>query len=302
MAKMLSCLCLAALCLSAQAAADTITCPATSDVYIDQGTPDDSQGHRTRVLVSWHNTYLAARGLWRFAIPAELQSEDITSAVMWVSRSSTTGAGSGIDVDVYALNTPFAEDTDTWNTLGGGDYDPSVVASGTLPAWATPPPCTASIDLTALLQGNLDKVRDFGILMLVQDEGSGANRFQNFATKEDTPPSTGAYLEITVGGGTGVPAPPVARVALAQNRPNPFNPQTVVTFTLESPQNVDLTVYDLAGRPVRALRRGPCEAGSHPIAWDGADDRGCPMSSGVYVFRLATADGARRTVKAVLSR
>ncbi len=188
---------LATILLCSQVLADTVTCPAVNDVYIDQGKPNDNQGGRTRVLVSWHATYLASRGLWRFDIPAELEGSMITSAVMFVSRNSTSGSGVAIDVDVFALNAAFNESTDTWNTLGGGNYDGSVVSSGTLPAWASAPPCTASIDLTALLQGNLGKVRDYGILMMVQGEGSGVNRNQSFASKEDVLPSTGAYLVIT---------------------------------------------------------------------------------------------------------
>jgi hypothetical protein len=191
---------LIALMPSTLALANPVICPVVNDVYIDEGRPGDNQGHRTRVLVSWHATYLAARGLWQFDIPQEIEASQIISATLHVSRNSTAGSGTDIDVDVFALNAPFDEETDTWNTLGGGDYDSNVVSSGTLPSWSCPPPCTASLDLTALLKGNLEKVRTFGILMMVQGEGSVPNCNQNFATKEDAPPSTGAFLEILIEG------------------------------------------------------------------------------------------------------
>ncbi len=193
-------LCLAILLLGTHALADTLICETTNDVYIDQGNPDTNQGFRTRVLVSWHNSNLSARGLWQFDIPEWLEGGDISSALLVVSRNSTSGSGSGIDVHVYALNAGFDEDVDTWNSLGGGDFDSSVFSGGTFPSWPCDPPCTASMDVTGLLQGNLDKVRSYGILMMVQDEGTGSNRFQNFATKEDDAPSTGAYLEIQTHG------------------------------------------------------------------------------------------------------
>jgi hypothetical protein len=171
-------------------------CPVIQDVYIDEGKPDDNFADKTRVLISGHPTKGAARGLWQFDIPEELEGSLINSAVMHVSRNTTAGVGSAVDFDVYALNAEFDENSDTWNSLIGGNYDPSVVSSGSLPAWATYPE-TASIDLTTLLQDNFDKVRDYGILMKVQDEASDLKPFQSFASKEDTAPSFGAYLEIT---------------------------------------------------------------------------------------------------------
>lgn len=195
MKKIFSIVCIAALFLCPQAMAETFICHTTNDVYIDGGAKTTNFGDKLRVLVSYHATKGSARGLLQFDIPETLAGFQITSAIMHVSRNSTAGGGAAIDVDVFALNAPFNELTDTWDSLGGGNYDTSVVSSGTLPAWVTYPE-SASIDLTTLLQGNLDKVRDNGILMMVQNEGSGSNRNQNFATKEDAAPSVGAYLEI----------------------------------------------------------------------------------------------------------
>jgi len=299
--RLLAAVCAAVSVLCAPALADTIICHAVNDVYIDQGSPDDNQGHRTRVLVSWHNSYLAARGLWQFDIPVDLDAADISSAVMVVSRNSTTGTGSGIDVYVYALNAGFDEDYDTWNTLDGGHFDDSVVSGGYFPPWPCSPPCIASIDLTTLLQGNLDKVREHGILMMVQNEGTGSNRFQNFATKEEVPPSTGAYLEIVVGGGQSS-APGIRMTDALRIHPNPFNPRTAVTFTLPVSQPVHLGIYDLSGRLVRTLLHGTAEAGPHAVEWDGRGHCGRPAASGVYMVRLTMADGVQQTGKAALSR
>jgi hypothetical protein len=295
----LACAGLALLCT--QILADTVICPAVNDVYIDQGKPDENQGHRTRILVSWHNSSLAARGLMQFDIPQEIEASRIASATLHVSRNSTGGSGVDIDVDVFALNAPFDESTDTWDTLAGGDFDPAVYSSGTLPAWSCPPPCTASLDLTVLLQGNLDKARHNGILMMAQNEGAGSNRHQNFATKEDTPPSTPAYIEIVLDGETGN-VPSVCRTVLESVVPNPFNPSASVSFSLGSTQVVDLKIYDPAGRLVRTLLRASMAAGRHLIAWDGTDDDGRSAASGVYLVRLATEGGTWQTIKATLSQ
>ncbi len=95
-------------------------------------------------------------------------------------------------------------------------------------------------------------------------------------------------------------APPVAyRTRLFQNTPNPFNPETEIRFELAAPSNVAITVFDAAGRRVRALEAGNRPAGEHAVRWDGRNDAGGPASSGVYFYRM-TAGGFDQTRKMVL--
>ena len=79
---------------------------------------------------------------------------------------------------------------------------------------------------------------------------------------------------------------PTAKNGLEQNTPNPFNPQTAIRFTLSATQNVSLAVYDVSGRLVRTLASGTQEMGTHTITWDGRNDAGATVSSGVYFYRL----------------
>jgi hypothetical protein len=79
---------------------------------------------------------------------------------------------------------------------------------------------------------------------------------------------------------------PRAATGLEQNAPNPFNPQTAIRFTLDSKQSVKLAVYDVNGRLVRMLVSGAKEIGTHSVTWDGRDNAGAPVSSGVYFYRL----------------
>jgi hypothetical protein len=73
---------------------------------------------------------------------------------------------------------------------------------------------------------------------------------------------------------------------LAQNYPNPFNPSTKIVFGLREPEFVSLKVFDAAGRLVRVLVEADRTAGVHEAFWDGRDDRGAQMSSGLYFCRL----------------
>jgi hypothetical protein len=85
---------------------------------------------------------------------------------------------------------------------------------------------------------------------------------------------------------TGPAAP--ARFALGPNVPNPFNPNTVISFELPVRVPLSLLIYDSAGRLVRILADHlPYEAGAHELRWDGHDDRGQRVAAGVYHVRMA---------------
>ncbi|MGD8396389.1 MAG: FlgD immunoglobulin-like domain containing protein [Candidatus Eiseniibacteriota bacterium] len=85
-------------------------------------------------------------------------------------------------------------------------------------------------------------------------------------------------------------AVPGTSFQLAQNRPNPFNPSTVISFVLERDvESVHLEVYDAGGRLVRSLVDGDLPAGVHAVTWNGIDQKGQSVPSGVYFYRLDTA-------------
>jgi M6 family metalloprotease-like protein len=92
---------------------------------------------------------------------------------------------------------------------------------------------------------------------------------------------------------------PARELVLEQNQPNPFNPQTSIRFFLPARGSVALNVYDIRGALVRRLAGGTFDAGPHALAWDGTDDSGRPVASGVYVYRL-TADRRSQTRKMML--
>jgi hypothetical protein len=81
------------------------------------------------------------------------------------------------------------------------------------------------------------------------------------------------------------PALPVTS-GLEQNYPNPFNPSTRIDFALAQAGTVRLTVYDILGREVKRIVQGELPAGKHSAIWDGTDNRGEKMASGVYFYRL----------------
>ena len=79
---------------------------------------------------------------------------------------------------------------------------------------------------------------------------------------------------------------PASQLTLQQSHPNPFNPSTRIRFSLPAEMPVRLTLFDVAGRKVRSLAAATLPAGAHDVVWDGRDDRGHSVGSGVYFYRL----------------
>jgi flagellar hook assembly protein FlgD len=88
---------------------------------------------------------------------------------------------------------------------------------------------------------------------------------------------------------------------LFQSAPNPFNPSTVIRFGLASDMPVRLAVYSASGQKVRELASGRMNAGKHSVVWDGRNDAGQTVSSGVYLYRLE-AGGRSETKRMLLLR
>jgi hypothetical protein len=88
---------------------------------------------------------------------------------------------------------------------------------------------------------------------------------------------------------------------LYQNSPNPFNPRTVLRFSLAQTGQAELSIYDVNGRLVKTLVSGQTEAGLHEVVWDGTDEAGNAVASGVFWSQLST-DGFKSNKKMVVLR
>ena len=80
---------------------------------------------------------------------------------------------------------------------------------------------------------------------------------------------------------------------LLQNYPNPFNPTTTIRFLVNAPGPVQLAIYDTRGQLVQTLMRQDMTPGSYTLQWDGLDQQGQPVGSGLYLCRLKTQDRLR---------
>ncbi len=88
---------------------------------------------------------------------------------------------------------------------------------------------------------------------------------------------------------TGIETPGADRLGL-EVYPNPFNPKTLIEYRLERESFVELEIFDVSGRKVRSLARGVQEAGLHSREWDGRDEAGNRLASGMYLARIKSGD------------
>jgi len=86
-------------------------------------------------------------------------------------------------------------------------------------------------------------------------------------------------------------SPASIRTELIGNYPNPFNPETTISFsTTESTENTEITIYNMKGQKVRTLVNEILPAVQHSVVWDGKDEKEEPVSSGIYFYKLKTED------------
>jgi hypothetical protein len=174
--------------------------------------------------------------------------------------------------EAVELNWSVYPDVPVWNLYRaprGGDFE--LLAAGLRP------------DAESVID-YVDRTAEAGLVYRYRLEGAG---------REDLSKTT---EEIMV---------PVQAVRLYQNHPNPFNPSTVIPYAVPGDagvrRSVLLAVYDVNGALVKTLVSGAVAAGRHEVRWDGHNERGESVSSGIYFMQL-NADGHRDARKMILLR
>jgi hypothetical protein len=103
------------------------------------------------------------------------------------------------------------------------------------------------------------------------------------------------YLQVATSNTAG------SAIRMVQNSPNPFNPQTKITFATNKPGNVDLRVFNVRGELVRTITNQWYPAGEHTVTWDGQTNNGVSAPSGMY-FAIAKSNGATDKMKMMLMK
>ena len=87
---------------------------------------------------------------------------------------------------------------------------------------------------------------------------------------------------------------------LFQNYPNPFNPETAISFSIKQNSKIELEIFNIKGQLVKSLINGQQNAGNHSVIWNGKDDNGNKVTSGIYLYKLQVNDKSVATRKCLL--
>ena len=88
---------------------------------------------------------------------------------------------------------------------------------------------------------------------------------------------------------------------LSQNYPNPFNQSTVIRYSLSVMSDVQLNIYNCLGQRIKTLVHSKMQAGQNQTIWDGTNEAGRTVSSGIYLYKLETGVGVK-TKKMLLQK
>ncbi len=267
---------------NASAVLDSVTCRTNMAQFGGGGGITGSATASVRnSLFAGNSADILGGGLSFQAVPAG----DLTGNTV-AANTAAIGAGG-----VYIANcSPTVARNIVASNTGGTTFSNGVHASTATPAFS----CN---DVWSNANGNYSGVAD--------PTGSGGNvsldplfcpaGFAEYTLKDISPAAPGNSGGCGLIGALGVACtavgleePPVPALVfrVEQNTPNPFNPSTRIAFTLPEKAHTTLRVYDLAGRVARTLLDVEMEPGPHAAVWDGRDDTGRPVPSGVYFYRV----------------
>lgn len=134
---------------------------------------------------------------------------------------------------------------------------------------------------------------------LITDLPSGVYQFYVTAVYEEGESISSNTVEVDL---TGVQLDEiVASTSLNKNYPNPFNPETTISYSLSKEEYVQIKIYNMRGQLVKTLKDGTQEAGQHQIIWNGRDNNANPVASGVY-FTSFKAGNHVSTKKMILMK
>ena len=116
----------------------------------------------------------------------------------------------------------------------------------------------------------------------------------DFSGNESADSDVATVVLLSVGSETAIPEV----FSLNQNYPNPFNPTTAIEFALPEDAKVTLTIYNMLGQEIRLLANGDFQSGYHTVMWNGKDEFGLSVTSGMYLYRISAGDFSK-TMKMV---
>ena len=214
------------------------------------------------------------------------------------------------DVDLYLDN----RDDLAKALIGEITYDPTMLeyvstvegqdlAASQIPVFFKALMSPRQISVSAAVLGNGSTIDGSGLIATISFRVLGTGKTTVQLTKADVRDKENRSLVADV-----IQLPEAEAVAsvdvpatyeIAQNQPNPFNPETVIKYALPSATQVSIRIYNIVGQLVKTLVDDYQPAGQHQVVWNGTNENGERVASGIYLYRFVTPDH-QQTLKMTL--
>jgi hypothetical protein len=267
----------------------TVTFTPTDDAYVRSSSPTSNTGSANELRVR-KTSSVEINSYLKFNVAGLSRSVQSAKLRLYVIDASPDGGA------LYLVSNEYRGSTTAWTETGiVWNNAPEMTGSPLSTVGSVSVGQTVEFDVTSAITGN--GIYSFGLKnnasdVLKYSSKEGANAPQLVIQTNSSSSSALKSGELAELENEKAVTPFPENIVLYPNHPNPFNAQTKMEYALPAATPVRLVIFDITGRLVRHLIDGMQEAGYKRVLWDGRDEQGVVVSSGIYLFRLELGNKA----------
>lgn len=287
--------------LTVFANADTIYLEPCDDMYTDVEHPTTPPTSDQLWVAEFSGANHFERIMIQFDL-SNLENATIEDATLHLYRFFSCPMSGTTATNFYAITQEWSEET--WNPHTHIQYNPYAWTSFTFSGTGGNYGIWFEVDITDLVQAWVNsQVENYGFVIRAQT----GYKWSKFYSKEYSNPNLHPYLEVIYTASAideDVVMPPAVNI---ENYPNPFNKSTTISFSATSlssatPRQAKIKIYNVKGNLVKNLELQISNSELKDITWDGTDNNGNKLATGIYFYRLVSNDFVSKTKKIVLIR
>ncbi len=265
--------------------AETTTIEPSDDMYSDAENP----GVSPTITQLWTANYSAAGHFERIMIRFDLSDYadvELQSATLNLRRFFSCPSSGTTATTFYAIDQQW--DEETWDHTQHIAYNSEISMPYVFSGTGGNANVDFNIDITDFLNNWIEgNIENYGFVIIA----NSGQKLSEFYSKEHANADYHPSLTLTWQGNVNHEEGIAPYGVTAMNFPNPFNPETTIAYTIPQDSFVTVDIFDARGRLIYAISKGYQAQGLHQITWNGVDESGKDVASGVYYYRISTNRG-----------
>lgn len=265
--------------------AETVTIYPCDDMYTDAVNPNTTPV----VTQLWTANYNASGQFQRIMIKFDLElfmDRTLEAATLNLTRLYSCPSGGTTAATFYAITEEW--DENTWNYGRSIAFDANINKPFVFSGTGGNAIVNFNVDITDFLQNWLSgEIENHGFVIMA----NANNKFSKFYSKES--PTVEYRPSLTLKFGANVSEGDLVQKyenISAYNYPNPFNPQTTISYKIKNNAIVDIEIYNAKGQLINRLFSGYQKNGTYSVIWNGKDNQNKEVSAGIYFYKISTND------------